>query len=95
MVDSETLIKAYFIAPSFTEANYWAKQLGYIDRKEWKMLNRLEDAQGLRGTELPVYRVGGFIHDMYKFEVMNYLDFIGVKITFPLDERRLNERDNS
>jgi hypothetical protein len=82
------MIKAMFLAPTYEQAKFHARELGFHNPKEWKFIRDIQDVEGFNLKEMPIYRVGGFMLDRKKKDVMDYLDWKGIELIFPIQEGR-------
>jgi hypothetical protein len=75
------VIKAYFIAPSYDQARFWAREMR-LGPRDWAYLRDMRDCEGrFRNNTLPVYRVGSYRTTREMREVLDYLEWVGQEIT--------------
>jgi len=84
------MIKAMFLAPTYDQAIFHARELGFHNPKEWKYIRDIHDVEGYSLKEMKIFRVGGFMLDAKQLDVMDYLDWKGIEPIFPIQEGRYN-----
>lgn len=79
------MIEAYFIAPSYRQADFWARQMAREAGRpmRWRLLRSIQDVAGADFGSVPVYRVGSSELPRDAQEVAYYLTQIGVEVLYP------------
>jgi hypothetical protein len=74
---SVTTIRALFLAPTFSQAEFWSRQWGFR-RPEWRYVREQRDLEGVRG--LPVFVCGPPDYDRRFLDLLDLAHALGLDL---------------